>query len=340
MVTCNGVTKADKAITNGSKDRKKNSAKKGTVNTSKEDINNMKRSDQHDKPDADLSIELPYTNSWETSLEDMKSFLLGKIDGLMMALESKDKQISLLSEKVGQMSTEIEQLKNGVNFISNETSELKDKFTTDTVQAGKKIESLELKTHDLEDRSRRCNLVIFGVPEVSHNSEENCDKKVCGILANYGILDKKDAHEGLLERAHRLGRKKHEATRPRPIIVCCGSFKDKQYIIDNSKKLKGSPYFIAEDFSRATLEIRRKLVQKGNDAKEKCPSVKSFSVKYKRLVLNYQNPNTNKFFTWGFDLKDTEGSSQWFEHPIKNHQHRVQNQTSTFKNQDGYQGHR
>ena len=83
-------------------------------------------------------------------------------------------------------------------------------------------------------------------------------------------------------------------------------------------KLKGSPYSIAEDFSKATLDIRRKLVQKGKEAKEKNPAVQNFTVKYRRLILTYLNPSNNKTFKWGFDVKDTEGSPQWFKPPSRN----------------------
>ena len=159
--------------------------------------------------------------------------------------------------------------------------------------ASKRIDFLDSKAQDLEDRSRRNNLVIFGVPEIDNPRDEDCDKAICEILRKYQILDSGDTHGGLLERAHRLGKKKPEQGRPRPIIVCCGSFKDKQFILNNANRLKGSSYVIAEDFSKATLEVRRELVRKGKEAKNKCPAVQSYQVKYRRLVLKYLNPNTN-----------------------------------------------
>ena len=161
---------------------------------------------------------------------------------------------------------------------------------------------------------------------------------VCEILRKYKLLDSSDTHEGLLESAHRLGRKKTDHDRPRPIIVCCGSFKDKEYILHNSYKLKGTSYTITEDFSRATLDIRRELVIKGKEAKAKSPTVQSFQIKYKRLILKYLNPRTNKAFSWSFNLKDTKGSPKWFEPPNKNvsNQSRSPSQTA-YSNPEGYQ---
>ena len=131
-----------------------------------------------------------------------------------------------------------------------------------------------------------------------------------------------------------MGKKTADKTRPRPIIVCCGSFKDKEYILHNSKKLKGSPYTISEDFSKATLDIRQKLVQKGKEAKEKLPEVQSFVIKYRRLVLTYLNSTNNKYFKWSFSLRDTEGSPRWFKAPSRFSNH--YNAPPTYNRADGY----
>ena len=69
----------------------------------------------------------------------------GQINTLMLVLESKDKQISALSEKVGELTTEIKHLKDGFNFLSNETKEIKQSFATETSNANKKINFLEDK---------------------------------------------------------------------------------------------------------------------------------------------------------------------------------------------------
>ena len=199
---------------------------------------------------------------------------------------------------------------------------------------------MESKAQDLEDRSRRNNLIIFGVPENSSPAEEDCDRLVCEMLSKYNILDKDDCHRGLLERAHRLGRKVQDQPRPRPIIICCGSFKDKEFILHNSSKLKGTPYVIAEDFSKATLAIRRELVNKGKEAKAKLPAVQSYQIKYRRLILKYFNSNTQRVFTWSFDIKDTQRSPNWFELPKRNSSERNPNQKPTYtaySDAEGYQ---
>ena len=230
-------------------------------------------------------------------------------------MSKKDELISNLSIKVGKLEADVEHLKKSQDFVTKETTDLKQTLEKSLSNNGQKFEQLENKTQDLEDRSRRNNLVIFGVPEDETTSVEDCDKIICDMLRKYKVINTEEAHEGLLERAHRLGKKKPNHEKPRPIIVCCGSFKDKQYILRNCNRLRGSPYFVAEDYSKATLAIRRELVNKGNDAKEKCPAVQGFQVKYKRLVLKYFNPILSKTMTWNYGIQDTEGSPRWFEPP-------------------------
>ena len=261
-----------------------------------------------------------------------------KVDAMMSMLEHKDKQISVLSEKVGMLTTEVEHLKETCNFLTKETTEMKTKCTVEATNTCKKLNFLESKSQDLEDRSRRNNLVIFGVPESDNASSENCDTIVCEILRNHNILDRNDTHQGLLERAHRLGRKKPDQQRPRPIIFCCGSFKDKEFILHNSNRLKGTPYRMAEDFSRATLDIRRELVQKGKEAKAKLPAVQSFQLKYRRLILKYFNTKTQKVFSWSFSVKDTQGGPNWFDLPSRNHTNQSKTPIYTaYSDVEGYQ---
>ena len=158
---------------------------------------------QHATPNldaSDVSFDTPNIKSidsnqtWKKCIEDMQLSFQSKLDALMLVIENKDKQITGLSQQVGKLSSEIEHLKEGYGFLSKETSEIKEKMVTETIQADKKIAFLESKAQDLEDRSRRCNLIFFGVPEVASTTFEDCDKTICNILKNHGILSNSDAH--------------------------------------------------------------------------------------------------------------------------------------------------
>ena len=45
----------------------------------------------------------------------------------------------------------------------------------------------------------------------------------------------------------------------RPVIIKLLSYKDKLYILKNAKHLKGTGYYINEDFSYETMMIRKEL---------------------------------------------------------------------------------
>jgi hypothetical protein len=57
-----------------------------------------------------------------------------------------------------------------------------------------------------------------------------------------------------MDRVHRLGSKQKA-----PIIARCTFFKDKVCVMKAKQKLKGTDYFIGEDFSKGVREKRKLL---------------------------------------------------------------------------------
>ena len=130
--------------------------------------------------------------------------------------------------------------------ISKENRELKDR-----------VRQLEQKLLSNEAQSRRNNLIFYNIPE-SDGMEtwSQCENKVKDILVDHLEITK----EVEIERAHRLGQKnRHGNSKPRPIIIKCLRFKDKQEILQNTKKLEGTNYGVSEDFIESVREKRQKL---------------------------------------------------------------------------------
>ena len=163
------------------------------------------------------------------------------------------------------------------------------------------------KARDLEDRSRRGNIVMFGVPEAEgdKNTTEKTEELLIDVLEKQGLLNKTDLENtySLFKRVHRLGPRKEGKTRP--IIAKCSFYKDKERWLKSSSNLKGTPYSLAEDYCKTTLDIRRQLVARGKEAKDSNDAVLSFRVNYKRLVLRCLNKSTNMTFFRGFNLSET-----------------------------------
>ena len=58
-----------------------------------------------------------------------------------------------------------------------------------------------------------------------------------------------------VERTHRTGEKKEDTSRT--IVAKFSSYKTKETILKNARKLKDTGYYINEDFSKETVEIRK-----------------------------------------------------------------------------------
>ena len=187
----------------------------------------------------------------------------------------------------------------------------------------KTADALIQKTVDLEDRSRRCNLVFFNFAETAtRHEEENCEQKVLNLLTSLRIFD--DDDEIWVDRAHRLGRRRPENnTKPRPIIVKFSYYKQKQKIINNGSKFKNSPINVSEDYSKETIKVHNQLRQLGKNAKDYLftddnKSITHYKVAYRRLVLTYttnKHSTTAPTFTRSFSLDYIQEHENWFEPP-------------------------
>ena len=64
-----------------------------------------------------------------------------------------------------------------------------------------------------------------------------------------------------IERAHRIGNFDPSHKKPRTVVCKLEKYKDKDNILRNGRKLKGTDIYINEDFSKETLAIRKELWQ-------------------------------------------------------------------------------
>ncbi|XP_065286334.1 uncharacterized protein [Dermacentor albipictus] len=141
----------------------------------------------------------------------------------------------------------------------------------------KALISLELKVDDLENRSRRSNLIVYGLPEEAKENEGSLEHKVHEKILK-SVLEVEDV---TIERIHRLGRP--AAKKTRPVILKLLDYRDKTQILSNCYKLKGSSFSIGEDFSWRVRNIRKKL---WNYAKARKESGDKVSLSYDKLRIN------------------------------------------------------
>ena len=214
-----------------------------------------------------------YRKEWETNLKDVKISFEAKLDELRLILDKKDKVIGKLNQEVGRLNHDVGKLieennalskehddtKNTLNFLTKETTDL-GKSVDDNKDAIKLsrdvVDSVQNKTADLEDRSRRNNIVFFNIAE-SENDNENCGRLVKDVLRYHKIIDPNpNVDDQWFDRAHRLGpiSKKREG-KTRPIIVRFTYYRQKEEILVRGSYLRDSKVNMSEDYSRTTIDI-------------------------------------------------------------------------------------
>ena len=106
------------------------------------------------------------------------------------------------------------------------------------------------KLIELEDRSRRNNLRIDSISEVSHETWEMCEDSVKDLIkTKFEINDEIE-----IDRCHRIEKFK-DKKKPRSIVCRFFRFKDKQKILSNAKKLNNTGIFVYEDYCKETMDL-------------------------------------------------------------------------------------
>ena len=116
----------------------------------------------------------------------------------------------------------------------------------------KSIDLLAREKDDLENRSRRNNLVFYGIEQENdiENWEES-EEKVKNVMRQQLGIDKRVE----FERVHRLSNA--PAVRGwKPIIARFVNFKDRTLTLTSAFKLKDTELSIGEDFSKRLRHIR------------------------------------------------------------------------------------
>ncbi|XP_072145120.1 uncharacterized protein [Dermacentor andersoni] len=189
-----------------------------------------------------------------------------------------------LSRQLKQIAEDIKEIKEErLTAIDNKLehlSFLEDKLSSCTEQITnlqQVVSSLELRLDDLENRSRRSNLIVYGMPEEEDENNESLERSVNKKV----VKDSLQLDEVAIERIHRLGRPEENKTRP--IILKLLDFRDKAKVLRNCHKLKGTAFAISEDFSPRVRDIRRNLWKYGKPEKNSGGKV---SLVYDKLKIN------------------------------------------------------
>nr|XP_054917733.1 uncharacterized protein LOC129380525 [Dermacentor andersoni] len=139
--------------------------------------------------------------------------------------------------------------------------------------------SLALQVDDLENRSRRSNLIFYGIPEVENERPDDLKRTISDkiIKGTIGVT------VSGIERMHRLGTKAENKTQP--VILKLQCFEDKVNILKNCAKLKNSNISVGEDFSIRVRNIRKEL---WNSSKSNRDRGEKVTLVYDKIKINGQ----------------------------------------------------
>ncbi|XP_077496486.1 uncharacterized protein LOC144107366 [Amblyomma americanum] len=193
--------------------------------------------------------------------------LIAEVQGLKSQLTTTDKTITDLSNRMADLETHYQALLPLRNDI--------EKMQADTSNVARIIQELETRIEDAENRSRRNNLIFYGIPDTTDSETWAESEKLIIDVCRNNLQITVEPHE--IERAHRLGR--HSQDKNRPIIVKFTSSKTKESLLSNGRNLKDMLYSVGEDFSHAVRHARKQLV-----AFAKARSAK-FSLQFKTLHI-------------------------------------------------------
>ena len=143
------------------------------------------------------------------------------------------------------------------------------------------LKTLAYKSIDIEARSRRNNLIFWGLIE---NRNENCFALIRQFIKNELDLD---ADKMYLARAHRLGPvKKFVGLRKRPLIVNFRDYCDIQSIMANAHLLRGTPFSVDYDHPKEIGAARKLLWDEIKSIKRLKPSAKCQIVYPAKLLVD------------------------------------------------------
>lgn len=139
------------------------------------------------------------------------------------------------------------------------------------------VTAMERKLDELDNGSQWSNLIVYRFPEDDKGNQRDLDVETNEKIIRNVLKLKLVA----IELFRRLG--KAATNKVRPVILKLLDFRDRNKILQNCSKLKGSSFAIGEDFSPRVRNYRRNLWKA---AKIKKTSGDEVSLVYDKLKIN------------------------------------------------------
>ena len=184
-----------------------------------------------------------------------------KLDDMNITQERRHEELcnklARLEQKTSTLATDSKEIKEGFQSLENDLADAKQ-------DVKKTVLELENRITDLQNRSRRNNIVIWNVPEGSEKDTLIVEFVKRSLLIDHMKLEGAENIE--IMRAHLMPTAiRRDTSKPRPLHVYLLKYTDRQYILANAVKcLKenqydGSSLYISDDVTKDVREQRKKL---------------------------------------------------------------------------------
>lgn len=204
-----------------------------------------------------LSIDSKFTN-----LEAR----IGIIEALHQEFQHLRHSLEFTQSQIEKITRENKDLQNSVSTMATELVTVQTQLATVTAENKQMRESIL----DLQARSMRDNLIFSGIPESPNDEPE---KLVKDFMVRRLRLSPETVNNITFHRAHRMGQKRVDATRPRPIVAKFEHFKQKELVQRQGRQLRGTDYGLNDQYPpeivrrrKVLLSIRKQKISEGKRA--------------------------------------------------------------------------
>lgn len=224
--------------------------------------------------------------------------LFNKLDNRISAMELNfSKALDFATQTAKQAMDETKGLKMTVDQQAQEIIQLKSQVQKSETN----FIHLQEKVNNLENQSRRDNLLFYGVREMKGETDMDCRRKIYNILVHNMGFTTDEVDNMKVVRCHRKG--KFVPGRQRPIIIKMHWFANRERIFERRDALHGTSLYVNEDFSDIT-ESRRKKMYPIVKASRKIPAYKNkVKIQVDRLMVKGRAYTVDQLTNLPEDLK-------------------------------------
>ena len=189
------------------------------------------------------SQEQGYRGALEIFMNQMEN----KVQALQSSISELTRSLEFTQQDVQDLTLKVNQQQHDLEGKNQTIEDLNDKLKA----SGVHVKDLYERCNYQEDYNRRNNLQISGIEESRAGETWEQSATIVSKL----LEEKLQLPNIQLERTHRVGR--GGDLRPRPIVARFARFCDREAVLRNVRKLKGTRIFINEDLCPASHNIRK-----------------------------------------------------------------------------------